>query len=225
MLEIKGIEFEVEINRKKIKNMYLRLDGNKVIVSAPFRVPEYEIYKFINSRRDWIYKTYDYNVYKNRVSRLYSGGDIFYIYSVPYRIHFYEGKNNVLIRDNTIFLTYKNDDRDSAIRYLYKYLDKYLLNKAEEIMNKRISFLMDYGYNQIPVLKCKIMKSRWGVCYTRKNEIHISSYLIHYPLQCLEYIMIHEMTHFIVPNHSKRFYEIVEYNMPDYKSANEMLKM
>ncbi|MBQ1625320.1 MAG: M48 family metallopeptidase, partial [Erysipelotrichaceae bacterium] len=58
-----------------------------------------------------------------------------------------------------------------------------------------------------------------------KNSITISSYLIHYPLYCLEYIMVHEMTHFIVPNHSKRFYEVVVNNMPDYKRAVKRLKL
>ena len=91
-------------------------------------------------------------------------------------------------------------------------------------MYKHIDFLKDYGYNQIPKIKCKIMSSKWGVCFTRKNLINISSYLIHYPFECLEYIMVHEMTHFLIPNHSKRFYEIVSNNMPNYKVASDKLK-
>ena len=122
-----------------------------------------------------------------------------------------------------IFLSYK-DDSDEGIRYLYKYLDKQLLVKAEEYLDLYLPFLKDYGYRQIPELKARVMTSRWGVCYTRKNKITISSYLIHYPLECLQYIMIHEMTHFIVPNHSKRFYELVSLNMPDYKTASNRLR-
>ena len=224
MLEIKGIKFEIEINRKRIKNLYLRLNGNKIIASAPLRMPEYEIYRFIETKRDWIYRAYDYSVYKNRVSKLYKGGDIFYIYNVPYRLVTIIGKKNVSIKDNVIYLTYP-DDSDNKIKYLYKYLDKYLLIKASEYLDKYISFLSDYGYYQRPILKCKIMKSRWGVCYTKKNLINISSYLIHYPFECLEYIIVHEMTHFIIPNHSRRFYSIVASNMPNYKEANNLLKL
>ena len=69
------------------------------------------------------------------------------------------------------------------------------------------------------------MSSKWGVCYTRKNLINISSYLIHYPFECLEYIIVHEMTHFIIPNHSKRFYEIVANNMPNHKQVADKLKI
>ena len=224
MLEIKGIRFDVKINRKRIKNLYLRLDGNTVVASAPLRMPEYEIYRFIDSRRNWIYRVYDYQTYKNRVGRLYNGGDTFYIYDVPYKLEFVQGKKNVSIKGNTIFLSYKDDSED-RIKYLYKQLDKYLLIKAEEYLNKHIDFLRDYGYELIPKISCKIMKTRWGVCYTKKNSISISSYLIHYPFECLEYIIVHELTHFIVPNHSKRFYSIVSNNMPDYKKAVEKLKL
>ena len=122
-------------------------------------------------------------------------------------------------------LTHDDVCCDDGIHYLYKVLDKRLLMEAEKYLQKHLAFLRDYGYMQIPELKCRIMKSKWGVCYTKKNSITISSYLIHYPLYCLEYIMVHEMTHFIVPNHSKRFYEVVVNNMPDYKRAVKRLKL
>ena len=223
MIEIKGIRFEVEIVHKKIKNLYLRLNDNRIVASAPLRMPDYEVYRFIESKRDWIYRTYDYMSYKKRMGHKYRGGDIFYLFDEPYRLERLIGKKNVLIKDKTIYLSYKDDSEDS-IKYLYKYLDKYLMEKALDLLNHHLPFLEDYGYHQIPELKCRIMTSKWGVCYTRKNSICISSYLIHYPLECLEYIMVHEMTHFIVPNHSKRFYEVVGNQMPMYKEAVKLLK-
>lgn len=223
MIEIKGIRFDVEINRKRIRNMYMRLKDNRILVSAPLRMPEYEIYRFIDSKRDWIYKAYDQMVYKKRTTMMYHGTDVFYVFGKPYRLNISQGKKNVLIDSGEIFLVYKDNSED-AIRYLYKYMDKYLLRKANEYLEKHLVFLEDYGYDLVPQLKCRIMSSKWGVCYTRKNEISISSYLIHYPEECLEYIMVHEMTHFLIPNHSKRFYEIVKHNMPDYKNAADKLK-
>ena len=222
MLEIKGVHFEVEIIHKKIKNLYLRLDGNKVVATAPMRMPDYEVYKFIDARRNWIYKTYERMNQKKEITKLYHGGDLFYLFGKPYHLVRNIGNSKVSIRDDTIFLTYKDDSED-GIRYLYKYLDKTLLKKAEELKEQYLPFLQDYGYMEIPELKCRIMKSKWGVCYVKKNRITISSYLIHYPEECLEYIMIHEMTHFIVPNHSPRFYDIVSGKMPDYKRVSAQL--
>ena len=225
MIEIKGQKFNVEINRKRIKNAYLRLEGDTIKVSAPLSMPDYEVYKFIEEHRNWVYRNYNKEAYRMRTSRLYKGGDTFYLYDIPYKLVRLIGKKDVKIRDNTIYLTYKNDDGEDGIKYLYKYLDKYLLSKANDFLEKyRNSILLDYGYHQKPELKARAMSSKWGVCFVSKNSITISSYLIHYPIDCLEYIMVHEMTHFIVPDHSRRFYQVVENNMPDYKSTTKKLK-
>ena len=224
MVEIKGIRFEVEIIHKRIKNLYLRLNDNKIIATAPYYMSDYEIYRFIETKRNWIYRVYDQQKYKERMTHIYRGGDYFYVFNTPYKLNRLIGKKKVEIIGNEIYLTYKDDSEDS-IKYLYSYMDRYLLSKAEDYLDKHEGFLKDYGYNLRPSLKARVMSSKWGVCYTRKNQIVISSYLIHYPFECLEYIMVHEMTHFLIPNHSKRFYDIVSNNMPDYKSANDKLKL
>ena len=223
MIEIKGIRFETEITKKKIKNIYLRVEGNTIHASCPYYVPQYEVYKFIESKKAWIYKVYNYNQNRPKNRLMYTGGQTFYIFGKEYQLIRNIGRKNVSINENTIYFTYKDDSED-GIKALYKYLDKYLLNKAKEYLDKYRSVLLDYGYVQEPILNARIMTSKWGVCYTRNNKINISSYLIHYPEQCLEYIMIHEMTHFIVPNHSGRFYEIIANNMPNYKEVNKLLK-
>ncbi|MDO4199064.1 MAG: SprT family zinc-dependent metalloprotease [Erysipelotrichaceae bacterium] len=223
MVQVKGINFSVEIQRKRIKNLIMRLKDTTLYISAPFYMPEYKIYQFIESRRDWIYKVYIQNQIKIENTYMYHGGDVFYVFGKQYHLIRQIGKKNVKIIDDKIYLTYK-DDSEEAIKYLYKYMDKYIIEKAKLYYEKFKVMLDDYGYHLMPDIGTRIMKSKWGVCYVKKNKINVSSYLIHYPLDCLEYIMIHEMTHFIVPNHSKRFYEIVKKYMPLYKEANAKLK-
>ena len=223
MVEIKDIKFEVEITKKKIRNIYLRVEGNKIDASCPYYVPKYEVYRFIESKRDWIYKAYVFNNNRPKNMYLYRGSDIFYVFGKPYKLVRNIGRKKISVIDDTIYFTYKDNSAD-AIKALYKYFDTSLLNKASEYLNKYRPLLLDYGYIDEPILNARIMTSKWGVCYTRNNKINISSYLIHYPYECLEYIMIHELTHFIIPNHSKRFYEIIANNMPNYKEANALLK-
>ena len=223
MIEIKGVNFSVNIERKRIKNMYLKLNDTTIEASVPFYVLDYEVYKFINTKRDWIYNAYLYSQYKKQATLKYTGGNSFYIFNEKYNlIKTKQERSSCKIIGNDIYLGYSNEDK--AIDYLYKYLDSKLLIEAKKLLDKYIYVLQDYGYKYIPELGARKMSSRWGVCYTRKNKINVSSYLIHYPLECLEYIIVHEITHFIVPNHSKRFYEIIERNMPNYKLANKKLK-
>lgn len=223
MVEIKGIRFSVEITKKKIRNMYLRVEGNKIVASCPYYVPKYEIYKMIESKKDWIYAVYNRSLNKPKNKYMYCGTDTFYIFGKEYKLIRNIGKKKIEIINDTIYFTYKDESNDS-IKALYKHLDNELLNKARDYFNKHRWVLLDYGYNNTPEIKARLMTSKWGVCYTRNNKINISSYLIHYPLECLEYIMLHEMIHFIIPNHSKRFYEIVSNNMPNYKEVNNILR-
>ena len=223
MVEIKGIAFDVIIEKKRIRNIYIRVENNTINVTCPYYTNDYEVYKFIDTKRNWIYKVYQYNNNKQLHSLKYSGGDSFYIYGAKHDLIRSIGRKNVKLIDNSIYFAYK-DESEESIKALYKYFDNKLLIKAQEYLDKYRYILLDYGYNDMPVLKARIMSSKWGVCYTRKNQITISSYLINYPLKALEYIVVHELVHFIVPNHSKRFYEIVGNNMPDYKEANNILK-
>ena len=224
MIEINGLIFDIKITKKRMRNMYMRLNGNTIEISAPKYVSDNEIYRFINERKKWIYETYFKAIVNDSTSYKYHHGNIFYIFGDKYEIEFKLGRSKVIIDDNKITLFYKDLDKDKALNYLYKHLNKKLLEQAYRIMNQYMPMLESYGYHLYPVLNAKILKSKWGVCYTRNNKINISSYLIHYPLDCLEYIMIHEMTHFIIPNHSKRFYEIIKNNMPNYKEVEKKLR-
>ena len=223
MLEIKGINFNVNIEKKKIKNIYLRVKDNTIYATCPFAMPDYKVYNFISTKRDWIYNVYLYNKRKSENSLLYRGGDTFYIFTQAYKLIRTIGNKRISITSDTIYFTYK-DDSEEAIKALYKYTDKTLLKYAHAYLDKYRPLLIDYGYNDEPLLSTRIMSSKWGCCFTRKNKINISSYLIHYPLDCLEYIILHEVTHFIIPNHSERFYTIIKKYMPNYKEVTNKLK-
>ena len=99
-----------------------------------------------------------------------------------------------------------------------------LLKDIIECQDKYLKILKDYGYQNQPVYKFRVMKSKWGVCYTRKNTVTINPMLIHFDKRYLEGVLWHELLHFIIPNHSKRFHEVLEYHMKDYKELMKGLK-
>ncbi|MEG1630218.1 MAG: M48 family metallopeptidase, partial [Erysipelotrichaceae bacterium] len=73
-----------------------------------------------------------------------------------------------------------------------------------------------------PSLKIRTMSSRWGSCIPDKQQITLNRRLIHYPIEFIEYVVLHELVHFVQPNHSKTFYAIVENHMSDYKKRIQM---
>lgn len=75
-----------------------------------------------------------------------------------------------------------------------------------------------------PALRIRDMKTRWGSCIVNKGVITLNKKLLAYPRECIEYVALHEYCHFIHPNHSKKFYALVESFMPDWKKRRELLK-
>lgn len=67
------------------------------------------------------------------------------------------------------------------------------------------------------------MKTRWGSCNTRTRRLCFNLLLLRYPLECLDYVILHELVHIKVPNHSRDFWQIVERYMPDYREQRKKL--
>ena len=68
------------------------------------------------------------------------------------------------------------------------------------------------------------MKSKWGVCNVTKGIITLNLELIKLDLKYLDYVIIHELSHLIHPNHSPKFWSLVSKYIPDYKKYRKEMK-
>ena len=75
-----------------------------------------------------------------------------------------------------------------------------------------------------PNLKIREMKTRWGVCNVKTKTITLNSLLFRENIICLDYVIIHELSHLIYFNHSKNFWNLVEKYFPNYKEIRKSLK-
>ena len=82
-----------------------------------------------------------------------------------------------------------------------------------------------YSGIKIPVVHYKYMKSMWGICYPDKQAITLNTRLARVPVYLAEYVVLHELVHFIHPNHGAAFHAEMEKRMPDYKQRRKALKL
>ena len=68
------------------------------------------------------------------------------------------------------------------------------------------------------------MKTRWGVCNTKNHNVTLNLELCRYNIECLDYVIVHEVSHFIEANHSKKFWAVVEKYYPNYKTVRKSLR-
>jgi len=130
-------------------------------------------------------------------------------------------KEGFELNQDDMILTAKDETR---IQLVFEKQAKLML---EELLNQKrgkLDLIMDdYRLNH-PEIAIKKMKGKWGSCTPAQAKIVMNLMLIHLPVKCIEYVLIHEYMHMICPNHSKRFYELIENVMPDYRRYMKMLK-
>ena len=91
-----------------------------------------------------------------------------------------------------------------------------------EILDEFYPLFVPYGVKK-PKLRVRTMKSCWGSCLVNKGIITLNRKMLMKPRECIEYVVVHELCHFIHPNHSKQFYGFMEQFMPDWKERKARL--
>ena len=76
---------------------------------------------------------------------------------------------------------------------------------------------------EMPKVRLRRMKTRWGSCSPARRSISLNMKLLETAPGCIEYVVLHELCHFVHPNHSKAFYALLERLMPDWKERKQAL--
>lgn len=201
-------EYKVEIIRKKIKHTYIRVKNNTIIITTNYLTPKSYIKKILEKNT----KEIENMIIKEQTKQEQSKD--FYLLGQKYDVIYDSSITKININNNKIVC--KNEEK------LNQYIDK--------IIGKIFSKQLDFWYNKfeenipIPNLKIRKMKTRWGVCNTKNNNITLNYYLYKYDLSCIDYVIVHELSHFIEGNHSPAFWKIVSKYYPNYKETRKKLR-
>lgn len=135
-------------------------------------------------------------------------------------------KPNIEIVDQTLKITIRQNT-PQKIAYL---LNSWYRFQAIDLFSKRLLLIQPSiswinWEKQPPLLRIKKMTSRWGSYIHRKPRIiTLNQHLVKAPLNCIDYVIIHELCHEIEPNHSKNFYTLLSQIMPDWKIWQSQLQ-
>lgn len=180
ILRMDGLE--LHITRKNIKNMYLRVtaaDGS-LQINAPIRMPEKEIIRFVETRRQWIMEALE-------------------------RVKEKEAKNAERSEPT-------QEEAWKDWTYLKEELAKLIAHWAPVMGVKPGGF------------KIRKMKSRWGSCNVKTHHMTFNLELARVPYECMEYVVVHELSHLIEPSHNEHFWRTMETYLPEAKLLRKRLK-
>lgn len=204
---INGQIYKVEIIRKNNKNTYIRVKQDLTIyVTTNYFVTKKQIEHLLDENIDYLKKMIDKSLINQEKQNK------FYYLGKEYQVIYMD--TNTEIYEDKIFT--KNEDT----------LNKWLKKEITNLYKERLEYLYHKFQEKIPYPKIKFrkMKTRWGVCNKRDLSITLNTELIKYNIECLDYVIVHELTHFIHFNHSKNFWNVVEKYYPNYKQIRKKLK-
>lgn len=212
-------DITVNIERKNIKNMYLKVKApnGDVFVSAPAFISTEDIINFVLLKKDWILKKQEYIV-ENKIkpTAKYKNGEKHKLWGEDYEI---------LLRDdvkvdwkNKIIYLPKNTTISQREQILVEIYRKELKNYLPSILDECISLVKRQPKN-ISVRKMK----NWGNC-KKNGRITLNLYLAKKDKECVKYVLIHELCHLIEFNHSKNFKTVMDKFCPDWRQIKKRLE-
>ena len=205
-MDVNGLK--VNVTRKNIKHMYLKVHDGEINVSASLNISDEEIFDFVDSKRDWIIEKLSKQTIYN-----YNPGEKHYLWGKQYPISF---ASKTIFKNDIIYLN-NNLDAKKALIEFYRVEIKKAIPK---ILEESIAIVGEKPLEW----RVKNMKTRWGTCNVSKRRIWLNLQLAKKPIGCLKYVIIHELTHLKVPSHNHDFYALLNSYCSDYKKYEKILK-
>lgn len=204
---LNDIEYDVVIEKKNNKNTYLRVKDNKILITTNYFVTKHQILKFLRDNEAFIIK----NI--KRMERHKELEEKFMLLGKEYNVILIPNKKVEIINNNIY-----TKDMKTLNNWLKKEIKSVYLNRLDMIYNK---FEENIPY---PSLRVRKMSTRWGVCNTKLKVVTLNTELIRYDITKLDYVIVHELSHLVYPNHSKDFWTLVSKYCSDYKKIRKELK-
>lgn len=223
VIKIHQHELVYTVQYKQVKHITLKIEegGELLVVSNPF-IPLSKIEACIVSKIQWIIKKQA--AIKQKENRFFHSileDDVFYLMDNKLKIVLIKDIHNQVDYDeNHLYVHYIDElQADKMINmFIREQCEKHFSLIVYEYMQKLSEYHIAY-----PKIKFRTMKSRWGSCIPAKMQITFNTRLLHCPKAFIEYVVLHELVHFIKPDHSKEFYTLISYYMPDYKKRIALL--
>ena len=201
--------YPIIINYKNNKNLYIKVDDDfNIRINSPYLYPKLLIKKIVKENYKSIAKMIDEKERKKSVNN--STNKLF-------------GKK--------INVTYSNVKRPIYNCYDLIVRDDVMLNNwyksvSQQIFEEELKTIYEKFEEKIPYPKLKIrkMKTRWGVCNKKDDSITLNLDLVKEDKIYLDYVIVHELSHFIHFNHSKSFWLLVNKYVPNYKEIRKEMR-
>ena len=224
-VEADGNAISYTLERKPVKNINLRIRADQcVYVSAPKDVAAKMVDAFVVEKSAYILRALKKFKDKNRETvseNKFVNGETVKFLGRNLRLKVKNASRSKVESDESYVTLYVKDVQDADLKK--RVLRKKCKDEITAICKKVYPQVKKYGI-AFPEIQLREMVSRWGSCSPKKGFMTFNTALIAMPVSCIEYVVTHEFTHFLYPNHSKKFYQQLATFMPDWEERKKRLE-
>lgn len=213
---------QIEVNkftRSKRRTIALIVERDGTLtVRAPMRASQALIQQFIHEKADWITRTREkLKSIVQTPARQYAEGETFIFLGSSFDLKLVKSQRPSLQFDNGFTLSQTAQKRGAtAFTRWYKV-------RAYEVVSERVAQYA-HKYNFTPKqVKISSAKTRWGSC-SPDGTLNFTWRLVMAPLDVIDYVVVHELAHLRVKDHSSKFWKLVLAIYPEYRKQRKWLR-
>jgi len=231
-LYINGDKFKYTINFGNRKRTCLHIRNGELEVRAPYRTSEVLVEKIVQEKYDWIVRSLQKYPKVEVVRKQYINGDKFWVLGNEYTLKI-ENQSDLKEKEKVVLDEYSRSivvklyiNKNSSIN-TSKRVEQVLNRYYDNLADSELSFSMEKMMRKTDMIpesfKIRNFKRAWGNCSSKK-VISLNKELVKYSRNAIDYVCLHELCHLKYMNHSKDFWHLVGFYMPDYKMVEMELK-
>lgn len=214
------------VKSKRRKTSQIIVDRDNVVVRTPKTKSVREIRNLMEEKAKWIYKKkLELKKVKPSIEKpTFREGSFIPYLGTNYllRVKTNQKKNSVSLKSQELIITTKEKKlKTKTIQELY---EDWLRKKAEKFLKSRLKHLSTNQGVKPSKLVIKKLRNRWG-SLTKEGILNLNLNLIKAPKEVIDYIIIHELCHFEIKDHSFRFWNLVRKYQPNYKLHEKWLRI
>lgn len=213
------MEYTVIKSKKRKRTTEIKIIDNKVVIYAPFYLSMDEIDKIYNKYKDKLL---------NKIEKNCSDSGYLCYLGNKYLIEVVKSKlltNAFCELENNKFLVYIPEKKEIDIKEV---INKWKIEQAKQIITERVKFYTDrydFRFDFIKnTIKFKNQRTKWGSC-SFNNNLNFNYNVITKNLDVIDYLVVHELVHTLIKNHSKKFWDKVKSVIGDYRILRKELRV
>ena len=217
------IEFRIKRSARKTLGISVLPDG-AVEVTAPTDATLDKIKAIIIKRGSWLLEQQRLAGFNPipQPNKLLVSGESFYLLGRHYRLKIFEANyDSVDILDDKLIMNCTFPEDTEFKRSL---LLKWYLKKAADILTDRFKFHAQVLRQETVDVSVKKLTKRWGEFHPSKNLVVLNAELVVAPMECIDYVIIHELSHAVILDHGPDFYNLLSRRLPRWKDLKNELE-